>query len=106
MSFTDAAPSWEELERLLVVAQMAEGIAEPDLENGPTNPHALQRLFGSSAPSRVKLYRDSAAWWCVAFTPRGVAHSAISPYCEKVWLQLEEKRIPYTVEKINMRCYG
>jgi hypothetical protein len=21
-------------------------------------------------------------------------------------LQLEEKRIPYTIEKINMRCYG
>lgn len=26
--------------------------------------------------------------------------------CQKVWLQLEEKRIPYTIEKINMRCYG
>lgn len=21
-------------------------------------------------------------------------------------MQLEEKRIPYTIEKINMRCYG
>lgn len=28
------------------------------------------------------------------------------PYCQKVWLQLEEKRIPYVIEKINMRCYG
>jgi glutathione S-transferase len=27
-------------------------------------------------------------------------------YCQKVWLTLEEKRIPYRVEKINMRCYG
>lgn len=35
--------------------------------------------------------RDSAAW---------------CPYCEKVWLQLEEKRIPYEITKINMRCYG
>ena len=28
------------------------------------------------------------------------------PYCHKIVLQLEEKRIPYVVEKINMRCYG
>lgn len=28
------------------------------------------------------------------------------PYCQKVWLLLEEKRIPYRIEKINMRCYG
>lgn len=39
----------------------------------------------------MKLYRDHAAW---------------CPYCQKVWLQLEEKRIPYVIEKINMRCYG
>ena len=28
------------------------------------------------------------------------------PYCEKVWLVLEEKKIPYTVRHIPMRCYG
>ena len=28
------------------------------------------------------------------------------PYCQKIWMTLEEKRIPYEVEKINMRCYG
>lgn len=63
----------------------------PDLENGPTSPLSLKRTFGKSEPIRVKLYRDHAAW---------------CPYCHKVWLQLEEKQIPYTIEKINMRCYG
>ena len=33
-------------------------------------------------------------------------HAAWCPYCQKVFLQLEEKRIPYVIEKINMRCYG
>ena len=40
---------------------------------------------------RVTFYRDSASW---------------CPYCQKVWMTLEEKKIPYRVEKINMRCYG
>jgi hypothetical protein len=26
--------------------------------------------------------------------------------CHKIVLQLEEKKIPYLIEKINMRCYG
>lgn len=33
-------------------------------------------------------------------------HAAWCPYCQKVWIQLEEKQIPYEIEKINMRCYG
>jgi glutathione S-transferase len=40
---------------------------------------------------RVTLFRDTAAW---------------CPYCQKVWLLLEEKRIPFKVSKINMRSYG
>jgi glutathione S-transferase len=37
------------------------------------------------------LYRD-AAYWC--------------PYCIRIQLLLERKRIPYTLVKENMRCYG
>lgn len=93
LSFSDNAPSWEVLTDM-VKAQEAEfgvNFTNPDLEAGPTNPLALKRTFGSTEPIRVKLYRDHAAW---------------CPYCQKVWLQLEEKRIPYIIEKINMRCYG
>ena len=78
------ALSWEELSKL---AQK-----EPDRINGPTNPYALLRLFGQSEQSvRVTLFRDHHAW---------------CPYCQKVWLWLEWKRIPYKVKKVTMRCYG
>ena len=39
----------------------------------------------------MTLYRDHAAW---------------CPYCQKVWMMLEEKQIPYRIERINMRSYG
>lgn len=90
--FADGAPTWEELARRVSDRRDALGVAPtPPLEDGPTSPLALKRTFGSAEAPRVKLYRDHAAW---------------CPYCEKIWLQLEEKRIPYTIEKINMRCYG
>ena len=90
--FADTAPSWEALDAR--VASLKEKHGQPleaDLENGPTTPHALVRRFGSTEEPRVLLYRDHAAW---------------CPYCQKIWMQLEEKRIPYRIEKINMRCYG
>jgi glutathione S-transferase len=63
-----------------------------DLAEGPPSAQALLRTFGARPSDvRVTLYRDTHAW---------------CPYCHKVWVQLEEKRIPYKVEKINMRCYG
>ena len=61
---------------------------------GKPSPLHKLRLFDESNKEedvRVTLYRDSASW---------------CPYCQKVWMTLEQKRIPYRIEKINMRCYG
>lgn len=94
VSFDDHAPSWDELAAIVHELKTTHGIPlVADLENGPANPHALTRRFGTSEddPIRVMFYRDHAAW---------------CPYCEKIWMQLEEKRIPYKIDKINMRCYG
>ncbi|MEO1403569.1 MAG: glutathione S-transferase N-terminal domain-containing protein, partial [Cyanobacteria bacterium J06635_1] len=63
-----------------------------DKVNGPTNAQARLRLFGQPESAvRVTLYRDHHAW---------------CPYCQKVWLWLEEKQIPYRIEKVTMFCYG
>ena len=76
--------SWNELADL--------AMPEPDRRHGPTSSQARLRLFGSSLSEvRVTLYRDHHAW---------------CPYCQKIWLWLEEKRIPYRVKKVAMVCYG
>jgi glutathione S-transferase len=76
--------TWPELE---VLADYA-----IDRVNGPTNAQSRLRLFGQSETDvRVTLYRDHHAW---------------CPYCQKVWLWLEEKQIPYRIEKVTMFCYG
>ena len=65
---------------------------EFDRINGPTNAQANLRLFGLSEPDiRVTLFRDHHAW---------------CPYCQKIWLWLEEKQIPYRIQKVTMFCYG
>jgi glutathione S-transferase len=78
------ALSWEQLAAL----------AAPELDrvNGPCNAQAQLRLFGQPEEAvRVTLYRDHHAW---------------CPYCQKVWLWLEERRIPYRIRKVTMMCYG
>ena len=76
--------SWQELEKLTDW--------EIDRINGITNSQARLRLFGhNESDVRVTLYRDNHAW---------------CPYCQKVWLWLEEKQIPYRIEKVTMFCYG
>ena len=61
-------------------------------ENGCNNSYANLRLFGHSKNDvSVTLFRDRHSW---------------CPYCQKIWLWLEFKKIPYRVKKINMFCYG
>jgi len=80
-AFADRAPGWDALKRLA-------DKAGPYVNRTGADARALERRFGSKEAPRVKLYRDHAAW---------------CPYCQKVWLQLEEKQVPYHLEKINMR---
>jgi glutathione S-transferase len=81
---TLAPLSWTELSALTNF--------DTDPIEGPTNAQAKLRLFGQSAEAvRVTLYRDNHAW---------------CPYCQKIWLWLEEKQIPYRIEKVTMFCYG
>ncbi len=84
---TNPPLSWQEL------ADLANAqFAAVDPINGATNAQANLRLFGrAEAEVRVTLYRDNHAW---------------CPYCQKIWLWLEEKQIPYRVKKVTMFCYG
>ena len=78
---------WSELARL---AQKAPKL---DRVRGAANAQATLRLFGHAQESdvRVTLFRDKHAW---------------CPYCQKVWLFLEEKEISYRIKKVTMFCYG
>ena len=81
---TIAPLNWSELETLTDF--------DIDTVNGSTNAQATLRLFGQTESEvRVTLYRDNHAW---------------CPYCQKVWLWLEEKQIPYRIKKVTMFCYG
>jgi len=67
-------------------------IDDLDRVNGFNNSYSNLRLFGHTENDViVTLYRDRHSW---------------CPYCQKIWLWLEFKRIPYRVKKINMFCYG
>ena len=84
MNPTRNAMSWEEL---------AIYTADPiDQINGLNNPYSSLRLFNKNeSEAIVTLYRDIHAW---------------CPYCQKVWIWLELKKIPYRIKKVTMRCYG
>mmetsp|Transcript_9491 Transcript_9491/g.10668 ORF Transcript_9491/g.10668 Transcript_9491/m.10668 type:complete len:273 (+) Transcript_9491:105-923(+) len=93
---SDFAPAWDDLRAKLESMQTPDEKAfRKNLEEGrgPPNAMANLRVFDKdeSAAKEVILYRDSASW---------------CPYCQKVWMTLEEKQIPYTVKRVNMNCYG
>ena len=95
-AFHDTAPSWDSLEAMAKVSSAGTRLyAEQTARaagSGPAHCKNKIRLFGKSENDvRVVLYRDHAGW---------------CPYCQKVWMLLEEKRIPYRIEHINMRSYG
>lgn len=98
---------------------------------GPPSPLHKIRLYDDSNSEediRVTFFRDSASWCPVCYDllllhcmlhivsllrallalidGNCFSFTLSIQYCQKVWLTLEEKKIPYRVEKINMRCYG
>ncbi len=76
--------SWDDLGRFQ--------ISDIDRINGDANSYSNLRLFGhKSKDVKLIFYRDRHAW---------------CPYCQKVWLWIELKQIPYKIKKINMYCYG
>lgn len=128
---SDTAPSWEELHGLWKeqATDYERGFRERlAAGTGDEACHlATVRVFdGTKADAeRVVLYRDTVRALRVAIvlplpaslqaahhrcppSPHrdSASQAAWCPYCEKTWLALEEKRVPYTVKKINMNCYG
>ena len=91
----DASQVWERCsESLLAVQGPQEKSFRDDVAAGVIpSPFNKVRLFNGDKEEdvRVTFYRDSASW---------------CPYCQKVWMMLEEKEVSYKVEKVNMRCYG
>lgn len=94
----DRSPSWSDLTSQILETPTGTKLAhEAHLRSqglGPPHVDATLRLFESTTAEddvRVTLYRDSAAW---------------CPYCQKVWICLEEKRIPYKCKTVPLNAYG
>lgn len=97
LPFADTPPSWDDLRmrtlRTTTGERLHAEVKERAAGRGPPHIDANVRLFDArnAADVRVTLFRD-AAGWC--------------PFCQTLWLLLEEKRIPFRVCKINLNAYG
>jgi glutathione S-transferase len=95
----ESAPSWERLTEKLLTKQRTQTASNKEerqfrelLAKGKiASPLASLRLFGNDKEPRVVLWRDHAAW---------------CPYCQKVWIALEEKQVSYEIKKVAMNCYA
>ena len=89
------APGWASLRASVLATPTGKRLEQESLERrqggGDPNAAATLRLFGNKGEPRVTLFRDDAAW---------------CPYCQRVWLYLEEKRIPYRVATVPLNAYG
>ena len=80
-TLSNHAPPWATLEERVYATGSGRRLQQQLEGDGNAHIKAKQRRFDSDDKIiRVKLYRDSAAW---------------CPYCQRVWLLLEEERIPY-----------
>lgn len=96
MSLPAASISWSELKNKIESTKTGSFFLNQQLlrdkGDGLANTWANLRLFGEKEENvRVVFYKDTASW---------------CPYCQKCWILLEEKKIPYRVKRINMRSYG
>jgi glutathione S-transferase len=82
-------PSWTDLDQKVPQPDFVRGV----FRGTPTKLWQTERLYDTfhSSDVRLVLYRDSGVW---------------CPYCERVQLLLELKKVPYAIFKDNMRCYG
>jgi hypothetical protein len=56
VSFDDHAPSWDELQAIVHELKTTHGIPlVADLENGPANPHAMTRRFGTDPDEQIRV---------------------------------------------------
>ncbi len=96
MSSASSSSSWSDLKSKVEATETGLFLLNQQLlrdkGDGMANTWANLRLFGEKEENvRVVFYKDTASW---------------CPYCQKCWILLEEKKIPYKVKRINMRSYG